>query len=166
MEPYSSQDQISPAALDILRESGWYAGRDVSPSFMLPVQFTTFQEAEKVLKEFGGLRIGKCGAGIDFAAGDVEIDPGLAVHLKKELDDYERALKLKLYPLGEAYRGDVYLVIDERGQTYLLSDELAPFAPSFPRTLEMLLLGKNADAAEIETAWKKRPTWHISLRSE
>lgn len=154
MESNSSQERFPPLVLMILIESGWFAGRDVFRSLSLPAQFVLFPKAEEVLREFGGLRFGKCGAGIDSSTGDIEIVPGLAVHLQEELKEYERSLKTRLYPLGEAYRGDVYLVIDERGRTYLLFDELAPFAPSFSRTLEMLLLGKNAEPGEVEAAWK------------
>jgi len=144
MEPSRSQDSFSPLVADILRRSGWFEGRDVSRSLSPPPRFALFPKAEEVLKEFGGLRFGTCGPGVDFAASDLVIDPGLAIHLKEELKDYERAAGSRLYPLGEVHRGYGYLVIDELGRTYLLSDELVPFAASFSRTLEMLLLGKNA----------------------
>jgi hypothetical protein len=153
MEPSSSQDRFSPLVADVLRKSGWFAGRDVSQSFFSPPEFALFPEAEEVLKEFGGLRLGSCGAGVDFATSDVVIDPGLATHLKEELKGYEHSVKAKLFPLGEVHRGHGYLVIDEQGRVYLLSDELAPFASTFSRSLEMLLLGKNAKPEEIEAAW-------------
>lgn len=154
MEFSNSQDRFCPLVSDILSKSGWFAGRDVSRSVSPPPQFDLFPKAEEVLKEFGDLRFGACGAGIDFATSDVVIDPGLAIDLKEELDRYEQTVETKLYPLGEVHRGHGYLLIDEQGRTYLLSDKLAPFAPSFSRTLEMLLLGKNAEPGEVEAAWK------------
>ena len=145
-------DRFSPPVLDILRRAGWFDGRRVavvpSPGIRL------FPKAHEVLAEFGGLRMGKCGAGMECATSDVQIEPGLATHLTSELHEAERSLNTRLFPLGEVHRGHGYLIIDEYGRTYLLSDKLSPFAPTFSRCLELLLLGKKANAAELEAAWK------------
>ncbi len=118
-------DTLSPAIAEILERAGWYEGRDVPIPLSAPDGLTLFPIAEAVLRQFGGLRFGECGAGVDFATSDVVIDPGLAVHLKSELDEYGRPLGTRLFPLGEVHRGHGYLVIDEQGRTYLLSDELS-----------------------------------------
>lgn len=131
----------SSAVAAILERAGWYEGRDVPLPLFAPDGLTLFPVAEAVLGEFGGLRFGKCGAGVDFTTSDVVIDPGLAVHLKAELDDLGRFLGTRLFPLGEVHRGHGFLVIDEQGRTYLLSDELSPLAASFSQALESLLLG-------------------------
>lgn len=134
-------DSPSSAVAAILARAGWYEGRDVPLPLFAPDGLTLFPVAEAVLREFGALRFGRCGPGVDFATSDVVIDPGLAVHLKAELDECGRPLGTRLFPLGEVHRGHGYLVIDEQGRTYLLSDELSPLAASFSQALESLLLG-------------------------
>ena len=129
-------DSPSSIVAAILARAGWYQGRDVPLPLFAPDGLTLFPVAEAVLREFG-----ECGPGVDFATSDVVIDPGVAVHLKSELDEYGRPLGTRLFPLGEVHRGHGYLVIDEQGRTYLLSDELSPLAASFSQALESLLLG-------------------------
>jgi|GEM_PF-6637458 len=154
MELSNSEDRFSPRVSDFLHKAGWFTGRDVLQSLSLPTNFNLFLKAEEVLKEFGNLEFGECESGIDCATSDVHIDPELGAHFKEELEEYEQSLKTKLYPLGEIHRGHAFLVIDEQGRTYLLMDELTPYAPSFSRALEMLLHGKKADPGEIEKAWE------------
>ena len=138
---------LSSAVAAILERVGWYVGRDVPLPLFAPDGLTLFPTAKAVLREFGGLRFGECGAGVNFATSDVVIDPRLTVHLKAELDECGRPLGTRLFPLGEVHRGYGYLVIDEQGRTYLLSDELSLLANSFSQALESLLLGVNAAEA-------------------
>jgi hypothetical protein len=138
-------NSLPPAVIEILAKAGWYPGRSMPTSPFIPDGFVPFQEAEAVLREFGGLHLGECGAGVDFARSDVEINPRLADHLQAELVEHEQSLGARLFPLGEVCRGHGYLVIDELGRTYLLNDELSPLAPSFPQALESLLLGVRDD---------------------
>ena len=145
MDSYDHPNSPSPRVTEILAKAGWYPGRSVPISPFIPDGFVPFREAETVLREFGGLHLGDCGAGVDFARSDVEIDPRLADHLKAELAEHEQPLGARLLPLGEVHRGHGYLVIDERGRTYLLFDELSPLAPSFSQALESLLLGVRID---------------------
>jgi hypothetical protein len=130
---------FSPSVLELLRKAGWFEGREVPIS--LPVELQPFATARRVLIEFGGLHIGYCGAGVDCATSDVEIDPTLAMHVLPELRAYERSINRRLFPLGEVHLGHGFLIIDELGRTYLLSDELSPLAPMFAECLELLLLG-------------------------
>jgi hypothetical protein len=148
-------ESFSPAVVDLLRRAGWQEGRIVANALLAPGQFALFPRAQEVLAEFGGLHVGECGSGIDCATSDVQIDPRLCVHLAAELKSLEEALKTRLYPLGEVHRGHGYLILDELGRTYLLSDELEPFTATFARCLELLLLGKKASQEEIQRAWQK-----------
>jgi hypothetical protein len=145
-------DRFAMPVLDILRRAGWFEGRNIAVA--PPPQFFLFPKANDVLAEFGGLHIGQCGSGIECATSDVQIEPSLATHLSSELNGAEQSLNVRLFPLGEVHRGHGYLIIDEYGRTYLLSDELSPFAPTFVRSLELLLLGMKANSAELEGAWK------------
>ena len=144
---------FSPSVLDILSKAGWFEERNVAVP--LPPEFQPFPMAQRILTEFGGLHIGQCGAGIDCATSDIEINPNLAIHTLQELSTIGRSIDNRLFPLGEVHRGHGFLVVDERGRIYLLSDELSRFAPTFARSLELLLLGKKPDNGEIEAAWKE-----------
>jgi hypothetical protein len=145
-------DSLPSSVLDILSKAGWFEGRNTA--IPLPPEFQPFSEAQRILTEFGGLHIGHCGAGIDCATSDIEIDPMLATHVLQELSAIGRSMSSRLFPLGEVHRGHGFLVVDEKGRIYLLSDELSPFAPTFARSVELLLLGKKANREEIEAAWK------------
>jgi SUKH-3 immunity protein len=142
--------RFSPSVLEILQSAGWFEGRNVKPCGESSWPFALFAKAQGVLSEFNGLHFGKCGPGIDFATSDVEIDPNLALHLAPELRAYETSRGTRLFPLGEVHRGHGFLVIDEQGNMYLLSDELEPFAPSFSQALEKLLLGRKILPPEEE----------------
>lgn len=125
----------------ILRSAGWSENRDVAPLDGV-MQAPLFPKAEEVLRQFRGLHFGECGPGIDCATSDVEIDPSLALYLLPEIEALALTLGTRLFPLGEVCRGHGYLIMDEQGATYLLSDVLEPYASSFAQALEMLLLGK------------------------
>ena len=116
--------KFSRHVLDLLQKAGWFEGRNISLVTFSPTQLGLFTQAQEVLREYGGLHVGECGPGIDCATSDVHIDPSLTVHLEPELKDYEKKLGTRLFPLGEVHRGHGYIVIDEQGKTYLLSDEL------------------------------------------
>jgi SUKH-3 immunity protein len=145
MDSNDHPNSPSPRVAELLTKAGWYPGRSVPTSPFIPDGFVSFRAAETVLREFGGLHFGECGAGVDFAGSDVEIDPRLADHLKAELAEHEQPLGARLLPLGEVHRGYGDLVIDERGRTYLLFDGLSPLASSFSQALESLLLGVGVD---------------------
>jgi len=137
-------DRFSEAVTKMLLKAGWTEGRKVDPVHGLSEPSAVFPKAEEILTEFRGLHVGKCGAGVDFARSDVEFEPDLS--LLAELKEHEASTGARLFPLGEAVRGHIYLIVDERGEIYLLVEgELEAFAPSFPQALEMLLLGKKMD---------------------
>jgi len=138
-------DRFLEPVVDILQAGGWMEGRNVSYRACVPAEFVLFPKAEEVLSEFAGLHLGNCGPGIDCATSDVEIDPSAASHLVSDLLKFEGILNARLFPLGEVHRAHGYLVIDEYGRTYLLNDELSPFASTFDEALELLLLGKRPD---------------------
>jgi hypothetical protein len=87
-------DDFSSAVLEILRRAGWHEGRNVT-AIVPPPQFSLFPCAQDVLAEFGGLHIGECGAGVDCATSDVNLDPHLATHLTTELKEFESSLNTR-----------------------------------------------------------------------
>ena len=147
------QLNLPEAVLSILRDAGWYEGRNIPVPDSSELQ--SFPEAQSILSEFGDLLIGKNGAGLECATCSIELDTDLIDYLMPMANALGKALGCRLLlPLGDLADGDGELVIDEKGRMYLLSDELVPFAPNFAKALEMLLLGKNANAEEIQTAWE------------
>jgi hypothetical protein len=142
MEYREMETRFSHEAEEILRKAGWLNGRKATQAAAPAIQLDLFPKAQEVLSEFGGLHIGECGPGIDCATSDVNISPDLCVHLDQELTEHSRRIGKKLFPLGEVHRGHGYLVIDEDGKAYLLSDELELHADTFWESLEALVLGK------------------------
>lgn len=146
-------DRFSSPVARTLRWAGWYEGRSIAVK--IPPELDVFPLAYEVLAEFGGLHVGRTGPGIDCAMSDVEIDPVLGAHLRPVLNPYEKELATRLFPLGEVHLGHGYLVIDELGRTYLFGDGgLEPWASTFSRCLELLLLGKKPDPEDV--AWARK----------
>ncbi len=124
----------------MLREAGWFEGRDVFSQLTFPPDFERLSAADNVLREFGGLKVGQCGRGIDCARSDFEIDPLLGSHLGVELAAVSKKIGLRLYPLGGC--GHAELFMDERGGVYMWFGEFKKLADSFDDAVERLLLGK------------------------
>lgn len=139
-------NRFSQQVTDILTEAGWHQGRSVMLNDYVSSDNVIFPVAAKVVCEFGGLHVGHCGPGIECATSDVHIDPRSASHVKDDLANYANHLATKLFAIGEVHRGHGFLVIDESGKTYLLSDTLDRFASSIEESLERLLLGRTSVA--------------------
>ena len=143
-------NEFSEEAKVILRKTGWFEGRKVAQAVPTLINLELFPKAQEVLSEFGGLHIGDCGPGVDCATSDVNISPDLCVHLAQELKERSKGIGRKLFPLGDVHRGNGYLVIDEDGKTYLLSDALVLHAQTFTESLEALVLGKRTELLECQ----------------
>ena len=141
-------ERFSKQVLQLLKEAGWFEGRNIVISEDAQVNLQPFAAAVSVLSEFGGLHIGHCGAGIECATSDVEIDPALTTHLSPDLREYERTWNTKLFALGDFQHSHGYLIIDSDGKAYLMNDTLDYFAVSFDQALEKLLLGLLPDVAK------------------
>ncbi len=60
--------RFSSDIMKMLHRAGWQPGRDVLETIQFPPGFHLFPAAAHVLAEFGNLRIGYHGPGIDMAA--------------------------------------------------------------------------------------------------
>lgn len=154
MAPPNNINRFGPEVLKILRAAGWKEGRDTIDMRLFPSTLASFPSARAIVREFGGLHFGSSGRGIDMAKSDIHIDPSLGVHLVKDLARLGKPIGEKLYPLGEVYSGNAYLVVDESGRIYVYYDDLTPIAPSFDLALHVLLLGKKEDEEEMSRAWR------------
>jgi hypothetical protein len=134
-------ERFLPETTAMLREAGWFPGRDVSNDLQLPPDFTLFPAALAVLKEFGLLHVGQGGPGVEMARTTLDLDPMLAIYENDTFSDYEKDIQAKLYPLGEAEHGHAFLAIDERGQVYLLFGKVYWISETFDAALDNLLNG-------------------------
>ena len=139
MEP---RRRFAPQAEEVLRTCGWFEGRNVEGSLALPGDFRIFPAASSVLAEFGGLRGGHVGPGIDTATSDFDLRPSLAWGESDRFQGFEEQLGVRLYPLGEAHHSHVFLAIADGGQTFLVMDDVFPLGSDFHSGLENLILGK------------------------
>jgi hypothetical protein len=125
--------------------AGWRPRRDARGQVRLPRSFTPFGAAERVLAEFGNLRLGHTND-------SVTIDPSVGEEIVEEIKRYEQVLGHRLYPIGVwTHQDRIYLVLDEIGRVYTLSfctqhkrrfdHELRPLASSFDRAIEYLVNG-------------------------
>lgn len=140
----------------ILIDAGWHDKRNVTHALEISSEFTLFPRAREVLAEFGGLRFGSNGPGIECARLEAYINPSIANHTGPIIKKYENILNTRLFPLGGFGDSDGYLIIDEEGRIYALpivSYKLVPLAPTFFEALEFLLLGKKLTPRQIEAIW-------------
>ncbi len=135
-------NRFSQATETILRKAGWFPGRNVSDlveGWRVELRRLNnqemFPEAEKILLEFGGLKI-KTPTNKDIPKYD--LNPLLVIGENDRFEAFEEILKAKLYPLGEADGGHAFLAVSEDGKIYLLMMNLFFVADNFDETLEIM----------------------------
>lgn len=144
--------RFSPQAEETLRQAGWYPRRQVpamvaswKKTLMLSDGIEMFSTAERVLLEFGGLRIDQQGPGVSSAREPFTFDPPCAIHEGDRFTDFSTVLRTRLYPLGEASGGYYFWAIGESGDVYLLMDDLRLLGTTIEAALEKLLIGMEAE---------------------
>jgi hypothetical protein len=143
--------RLSSQAEDVLKQAGWYPGRQVpdlvaswKESLMLSDGFEMFQSAESALLEFGGLNIDQDAPGETCAREPFTLDPTLTAHEGDRFSEFASLLNTRLYPLGEAAGGYYFLAISENGHVYLLMQDIRLLGESINEALERLLIGREA----------------------
>ena len=125
----------------ILEAAGWTGGPQDKMPVPLCEDYPLFPAAEKVLLEFGGLKIG-----MDAEDGAMLADDYLDISPKRACEHYfyferNRSARTqegyRYYPLGYLFDELAFLLIDEKGVTYYKSD------------YKMDILGKTFDEALI-----------------
>ncbi len=132
----------------VLLRVGWYPGRAVPEKVaywkeQLPA-FVMFDAAREALREFGGLSVEVSGPGIDHARTSFDIDPMLAIGEDDRFGSFEHAVGERLFPLGEAMRGNAFLAIGESGRVFLIGDEIAFVGRTMTEAIDSLIQGKSA----------------------
>src|SRR5574338_313572 len=112
-------DRFSAQTEQTLRKAGWRPGRQVRDivaswknSEMLS-GFEMFPAAEKLLLEFGGLKIDEHGRGETCAREPFVVDPLMAAYEEELFRDFSTLVNTRLYPLGEGDNGHNYWAIGE-----------------------------------------------------
>jgi len=134
-------ERFSLTTLEMLREAGWFPGRDVSADIQQPAGFTLFPAALNALKEFGLLHIGRRGPGVEFVRTPVIIDPMLGLGEDERFIDLSEIIHTKLYPLGETEDRHGFLAIDEYSRVFLIMGDLCFVGNTVDEGLENLLNG-------------------------
>lgn len=145
--------RFAAVTVEALQQAGWRPGRDVLPTVQLPYGFRLFPAAARVLAEFGNLRMGRHGPGLEMARRTVRIDPMLALGENEEFAQVETVIGCALYPLGEINEGQAFLAIDEQGRTFIVGDLLLYVDENFDDALDRLLTGKRALQIDIDGRW-------------
>lgn len=135
----------------MLSEAGWFPGRDVFSELRLPTGFSLFPAAQRVLQEFGMLRIGREGPGLMSARTPVVLDPMLCVGEDDRFSAYASLHHSCLYPLGEASGGHAFVAIDEQGRVFGLMDAMWFVGDTFDDALDNLLRGARRSPIIYET---------------
>ncbi|MCL7381525.1 SUKH-3 domain-containing protein [Streptomyces sp. 35G-GA-8] len=116
---------------DALATAGWYNGRDVRDDALSAILRTValvepvadgavwalFPAAERVLREFHGLRVQPTGPGHDVAATGCVIDPTEARHALRPFTLLAESLGSRLFPFGRT-DADALLAVDEKGRLF------------------------------------------------
>jgi hypothetical protein len=119
-----------------LERAGWHPGRDVWSVLKLPSGLDVFPEAKRILSEFGGLTVD------NRDQSRLDLDPALGEEVMEEIEALCKRIGRPLFPLGAADGCDfMYLLIDNVGRLYILTNRLEPFASSFERALPWLVQG-------------------------
>jgi hypothetical protein len=146
--------RLSDVSIKVLRDAGWFPGRNVFSTLRLPPGFVLLEPARRVLEEFGGLSAGEWGPGLDCARMGIDIDPMLAVGEDDRFADYSARIGSPLYPLGEAGGGDCFLAIDDKGRVFLLMDDLILFeGETFEVALDQIFNGKKGKVVDEYGLW-------------
>jgi hypothetical protein len=144
----TNSDADSDYLRSVLERAGWYEGRaeeglvqEWSRLLDSPEGFRMSEPAKRALAEYGGLHLVASGPGRDFARGSVDFDPTLAEGEEARFDAFKEVAGSKLYPLGEAYGGHVYVAMDEHGGVYLLMDSIQRIGASIRDAVSAIVLG-------------------------
>jgi hypothetical protein len=116
--------------------AGWRPNRDVWGTLRLPSSLAVFPSAQRVLAEFGGLKLGT-------RNDHMYIDPAFGEEVVDQVRAFEKKLQTRLYPVAIVEHQDrEYVLIGENGLVYLLSGcegrlwDLVPEASTFDREID------------------------------
>lgn len=104
--------------------------------------FEMFPSAERVLREFGGLKFEDQGPGETCAREPFRVDPTLAAYEEELFSHFSTLVNTRLYPLGDVDNGHNYLAIGENDHVYLLMNDIQLLGNDIDEALENLIIGR------------------------
>ena len=131
-----------------LRRAGWYPGRQVPDMLdswkadQMLCRFAMFPTAERVLLEFGGLKVNEQGPGETCAREPFEVNPTLAAYERELFSYFSTLVNTSLYPLGEVDNGHNYWAVGEDDRVYLLMNDVQLLGENIDEALENLIIGR------------------------
>ena len=142
-------ERLPPEVARVLRSAGWSPERDTSSSVdewarRLGEGFPIFPAARDALRRYGGLRVRQEGPGDERARESFDLDPVHCVMYEDEFAEYGARLSTRLYPLGEAGGGHVFLAIAEDGRVYAFMEDLWLIGETIDDAIVALVKGRAA----------------------
>jgi len=132
-----------------LVSAGWFPGRQIDEQvdhwqtqLVSEGGFELFPAARSALTEFGALHFSGSGAGVDCAIEPVSLDPSLAIGEEDRFKGFEKQLAVKLFPLGEAVGGHVFLAIGDDGRVFTIMESAWLVGENIDDALIRLLEGR------------------------
>jgi hypothetical protein len=127
----------------LFKSAGWFPGRTVEVRFDRVEVLRSFPIAAGLLREYGGLRVGKCGPGRDCATSDIEFTTAPSLKDRDAVSALETAGD-DLFPIGSAHHRHMELFVDSAGRlvAYGVPDgKIYTVGESIIDGIERLLLG-------------------------
>ncbi|MCG7560342.1 MULTISPECIES: SUKH-3 domain-containing protein [Pseudoalteromonas] len=125
--------------------AGWHKGRKIKVKKQVLNSFkSAYQNAIKVITEFGGLNVGKVGAGRECSASDICFRTE-TFDFGGEFHNYWVNLNTSLFSIASAHHDHMMLLVDDNNEFYIFTDpdEQLYKVGSFDETVKRVLLGIN-----------------------
>lgn len=158
--------EIPSSVRRVLVEAGWHPGRHID----VDARVWQSHPAHRILKEFGGLHIGRCGQGIECATSDLEV--GFCEPDQEVGPVWSELLGSQLVAVAEVHHRHGWLLVDEAGRCFGASqihDAFYYVGPDFGVGLERLLIGRKTrpmlrpDQHEIDLYGEAFPRGHAAI---
>jgi hypothetical protein len=136
---------IPASCVGLFRDAGWMPGRNFTCRSEDVNYSPAAQAGIQLLAEFGGLSVGKCGPGQEYATSDIQFATSDASIDFNLLMGVEQLAGENLYPIGSVHRVLGELFINACGLVYMYGipdGSLYLVGESFEDALERLLLGR------------------------
>ncbi len=135
--------ELPESVRPLFAAAGWCPDRRITVQFDRVQGLRSYALTAPLLQTFGGLHVGKCGAGRDCAASDVQFTSRPSVDDRYAVADLER-LGDDLFPLGMAHGQHLELFLDVCGRLLIYDvpgGNLSVVGESFQAGIERILLG-------------------------
>lgn len=154
MIPFSEQTN------EYLRRAGWTPGLVVDTTLfeelLSQAGFVAHDAALTFFREFGGLRIQYPHAKVVEMTDEMHFDPSIVVKhvVPADVAAYGKVIGKKLCPIGEAARGYLMLMMDEKGEVYGAYDDFfVEVGESGGAAIEALCSGTELKSIPVGEGW-------------